>query len=56
MKNWLDCLRSRKTPNADVLSGYAHSVASMMAARAERTGRRVYWDRRGEEIVESAPV
>jgi predicted dehydrogenase len=54
MKNWLDCLRSRKTPNADALSGYAHSVVSMMVAQAERTGKRMYWDRRRAEIVDHA--
>ncbi|HXU83505.1 MAG TPA: Gfo/Idh/MocA family oxidoreductase [Polyangia bacterium] len=52
MKNWLDCLRSRKPPNADLRSGYAHSVASIMAAQAERTGKRLYWDPRREEIVD----
>ena len=29
--NWLDCMRSRKTPNADVMSGYFHSVACIMS-------------------------
>jgi predicted dehydrogenase len=52
MKNWLDCLRSRKTPNADVRSGYAHSVASIMAAQSDRTGKRLYWDSRREEIAD----
>jgi predicted dehydrogenase len=52
MRNWLDCMRTRKTPNADLLSGYAHSVVSMMAARAELTGKRIYWDAKREEIVD----
>jgi predicted dehydrogenase len=52
MGNWLDCMRTRKTPNADVLSGYAHSVASMMAARADISGKRIYWDAKREEIVD----
>jgi predicted dehydrogenase len=56
MKNWLDCLRSRKTPNADLRSGYAHSVVSIMAARAERTGKKLYWDRAREEIVDRPVV
>jgi len=38
MINWLDCLRSRKQPNATVQNGFSHSVACMMAARA-------YWSR-----------
>jgi predicted dehydrogenase len=56
VQNWLDCVRSRQTPNADVRSGYAHSVASMMAARAEITGKAVYWDATREEIVEQRPA
>jgi len=52
MKNWLDSMRSRKTPNADVWSGYGHSVATMMAAEAEATGKKLYWDPRREEIVD----
>jgi predicted dehydrogenase len=52
MKNWLDCVRSRKTPNADLRSGYAHSVVSIMAAQAERTGKRLYWDAKREEILD----
>jgi predicted dehydrogenase len=52
LRNWMECMRSRKTPNADVRSGYAHSVASIMAARAEWTGKKLYWDRKREEIVD----
>ena len=37
-------MRSRRTPNADVRSGYAHSVATIMAAQAEVPGKRLYWD------------
>jgi len=33
MTNWLDCLRSRKQPNATVHHGFAHSAACMMATR-----------------------
>jgi len=43
VQNWLDCMRSRKSPNADLLSGYAHSVVSIMAAQAERSGKKLYW-------------
>jgi len=52
MKNWLESMRSRKTPNADALSGYAHSVATIMAAEAEITGKKLYWDKKREEIVD----
>ncbi len=56
MQNWLDCMRSRKTPNAPILTGYAHSVVSIMAAQAERTGKKLYWDKQREEIVDRPPA
>jgi hypothetical protein len=54
MENWLDCLRSRKQPNATVDDGYAHSVACIMAARAYREGRKLYWNAASESIVEES--
>jgi predicted dehydrogenase len=53
MKNWFDCMRSRKQPNATVEDGYAHSVAVIMAARSQREGKKLYWDRGAEEICDS---
>jgi hypothetical protein len=55
MKNWLECLRSRKQPNATVDDGFAHSVAAIMAARAQREGKKLYWDAQAEEIVDAPP-
>jgi len=55
MKNWLDCVRSRKQPNATVEHGFAHSVAVIMAARAQRQGKKLYWDANREEILDSPP-
>ena len=54
MTNWLGCLRSRKEPNATVLNGYAHSVAIIMAARAYREGKKLYWDSKNEAILDHA--
>ncbi len=51
-ENWLECLRTRKTPNADVRAGYAHSVASIMAFLAWESGRRQIYDPEKEEIRE----
>jgi predicted dehydrogenase len=52
MTNWLECVRSRKPPNATVLNGYSHSVACIMAARAYREGKKLYWDPKSETILE----
>jgi len=54
--NWLACLRSRKTPNGSIESGFAHSVAVVMATRSYREGKKLFWDREKEEIVEREPV
>ncbi|HTP35846.1 MAG TPA: Gfo/Idh/MocA family oxidoreductase [Candidatus Acidoferrales bacterium] len=56
MRNWLECLRTRKDPNATIDDGFAHSVAAIMAARAQREGKKLYWDARGEEIVDTGPA
>lgn len=56
MKNWFECLRSGKQPNATVEHGFAHSVAVIMAARAEREGKKLYWDSAKEQVVECQPV
>jgi predicted dehydrogenase len=55
MKNWLECLRSRKQPNASVEQGLAQSAAAILSARSQREGRKLYWDGRSERIVEEAP-
>ncbi|HEY2934632.1 MAG TPA: Gfo/Idh/MocA family oxidoreductase [Acidobacteriota bacterium] len=55
MSNWIDCLRSRKQPNATVQNGFAHSVAVIMAARAYREGKKLYWEPKTESIVDHPP-
>src|SRR5437870_2156843 len=55
MENWFECLRSRKQPNATVRHGYSHAVAVIMAARAYREGKKLWWDSRSETIVDHAP-
>jgi predicted dehydrogenase len=54
--DWLSCLRSRRTPHGSIESGFAHSVAVVMATRSYREGKKLYWDREREEIVEQPPV
>jgi predicted dehydrogenase len=41
MANWIDCIRSRKTPNASVELGYRTAVAAHMANLAYRSKQRV---------------
>jgi predicted dehydrogenase len=53
MTNWLDCVRSRQQPNATVHHGFSHSVACTMAAKSYWSEKKLYWDSKSEEIVES---
>jgi len=53
MRNWMECVRSRKTPNASVQAGYNHSVANIMARTAMETGKRVTFDDARQEVVTS---
>ena len=48
--NWFACMRSRQTPNGSIQTGFGHAVAVVMANRSFRENRKVYWDRKKEEI------
>jgi predicted dehydrogenase len=51
MRNWMDCVRSRKTPNASIEAGYSHSLALCMCIAAMQTGERVTFDDKTQQIV-----
>lgn len=51
VKNWMDCVRSRKTPNAPIEAGYQHSIATIMSNAAYRTGLRVTFDEKTQEVM-----
>jgi predicted dehydrogenase len=53
MQNWLDCMRSRMQPNADVWSGFSHSLAVIMATKALRSGKKVFYDPGKQEMHEA---
>jgi predicted dehydrogenase len=44
MQNWLDCMRSRKTPNASVDIGYRSAIAAHMCNIAYREKQRVTFE------------
>ena len=50
--DWLQCLRTRGTPNAPIEAGYQHAVAGLMAVKAFDTGRRQIYDAEKREIRE----
>jgi predicted dehydrogenase len=51
MRNWMECIRSRKTPNASVKAGYDHSVAICMTHAAIQSGQRVTFDDAKQKVV-----
>jgi predicted dehydrogenase len=51
MRNWMECVRSRKTPNADVEAGYSHSVALCMTIAALHTGQRITFDDKKQDVI-----
>lgn len=56
MRNWMECLRSRKEPNAPVEAGYQHSIATIMANAAARTGEKVTFDAKRQEVIAGGKV
>lgn len=51
MRNWMECVRSRKTPNADIRAAYNHSVALCMTIAALHTGKRITFDDAKQDVV-----
>lgn len=51
MRNWLECVRNRKTPVADVQAGYNHSVALCMTLAALHSGRRASFDQAKQDVT-----
>src|SRR5439155_27188065 len=51
VKNFIDCVRSRNRPVADVEIGHRSTIAAHLGNIAYRTGRKIQWDAAREEIV-----
>src|SRR5271168_980409 len=51
MRNWMECVRSRKTPNASVDAGYSHSIALCMNVAAIQTGQKVTFDDKTQQVM-----
>jgi predicted dehydrogenase len=51
MANWLECLRTRGRPNADIQYGHQHAVATILAAAAYESGRRQTYDPQARTIA-----
>jgi predicted dehydrogenase len=51
MRNWMECVRSRKTPNASIEAGYSHSIALCMCIAAMQTGAKVTFDDKTQSVM-----
>ena len=51
MLNWMECVRSRKQPNANYMAGYNHSVACIMVTAALRTHEFTVFDPVTQEVM-----
>jgi len=52
LQNWIDCVRSRKTPNAHIRVAHQAARTSHLANASLRAGKPVRWNS-AEERIES---
>lgn len=50
-RHFLDCIKSRQRPNADVEDGHEISVACHLANLSMKLGRKLNWDAQKEEVI-----
>ncbi len=51
MRNWMECVRDRKEPNAPVEAGYSHAIACIMTTAAAHTGMKATFDEATQEVM-----
>ena len=51
VKNFIECVRTRNRPAADVETGHRSTIVAHLGNIAFRTGRKVHWEAVKEEIV-----
>lgn len=51
MRNWMECIRSRKETHAPVEAGYYHSIANIMTNAAARTGYKATFNEATQEVM-----
>ena len=51
VRNWMECIRSRKQPHAPVEAGYSHSIANIMTTAASHTGLKATFDEATQEVM-----
>jgi predicted dehydrogenase len=56
MRNWMECVRSRKTPNASIEAGYSHSIALCMNVAAIQTGEKITFNEKTQQVMAGGKV
>ncbi|QKG55842.1 Gfo/Idh/MocA family oxidoreductase [Hymenobacter sp. BRD128] len=56
IRNWMECVRSRKQPHAPVEAGYSHSIATIMTNAAVHTGMKATFDEKTQEVMVGGKV
>lgn len=56
VRNWMECVRSRKQTNAPVEAGYNHSIANIMTNAAVRTGEKATFDSRTKQVMAGGKI
>ena len=51
MRNWMECVRARKNPNAPIEAGYSHAIALIMANASARTGMRATFCPKSRQVM-----
>jgi len=51
VRNWMECVRSRKQPHAPVEAGYSHAIATIMTNAAVHTGGKATFDEATQEVM-----
>ena len=53
-RNFIDCVRSRRAPNAEIGTGHVSSLHAHLGNIAARTGRTLQFDAANETVVNDA--
>ncbi len=56
VRNWMECVRSRKATNAPVEAGYYHSIANIMTTAAAHTGLKATFDEKTKQVMAGGKV
>jgi hypothetical protein len=56
VRNWLECMRGGRQPNAPVEAGYYHAVSTIMTTAALHTGRTATFDEERREVLAGGEV